>query len=494
MILMLVAAAFRFPLLADRPMHCDEAVNADKFGLLLDHKGFEYSAVDYHGPTLYYLSVISARSRGLTHFADLDEVTLRSVPAFLGVLLVGAHFFLIPYLGLTASAIAAILAAVSPAMVYYSRDYIHEMLFVLLTFCALVAAFRYSEKRDALHACSVGVLVGLMYATKETAILPLGCFVLAALLFRGLRRVPVRHLLPAFGAAFVVVLVLMSSFFAHPRGIIDSVLAYRTYVARGAGIQTPHVHPWSYYLSHLLFYRAAGGPVWSEALIGLLAVAGVWTAFTKNRSFARVIAIYTLLMMTAYSLIPYKAPWNLLGFWHGAILMAGLGAAALLDANRGRLFQAVLGILLVAGTLHLGWQAWSASTRYSSDPRNPWVYGHTGPDIYRVARALDVLAAAYPGGHTLPISIISRENLWPLPWYLRRFSAVRWWNGVSDTEPVTPVILLTPDMEPALARRLYELTPTGEREMYLSMFDRYTELRPQVELRGYVVKSLWETP
>src|ERR1039457_2759193 len=166
--LMLVAAAFRFPFLADRPMHCDEAENGDKFGLLLEHGRFEYSKADYHGPTLYYLTLAAARIQGITHYVDLNEVTLRSVAAILGVLLVGAHFFLIPYFGLYAAMLAALLTAVSPAMVYYSRYYIHEMLLVFLTFGTLLLVLKYCERKSPPWACAAGVCAGLMYATKET--------------------------------------------------------------------------------------------------------------------------------------------------------------------------------------------------------------------------------------------------------------------------------------------------------------------------------------
>src|ERR1035441_7629450 len=92
--LMLVASAFRFPLLADRPMHCDEAVNGDKFGLLLEHGRYEYSTVDFHGPALYYFSLLPSRIQCVMRYVDLNEITLRSVTAILGVLLVGLHFFL----------------------------------------------------------------------------------------------------------------------------------------------------------------------------------------------------------------------------------------------------------------------------------------------------------------------------------------------------------------------------------------------------------------
>ena len=281
--LMVTAALFRFPLLAVRPMHCDEAVNADKFGILLEQGRYEYSNQDFHGPTLYYLSLISAKIQGIRSYIDLNEVTLRAVPAFLGVLLVGAHILLIPYFGLRAAAAAGLLTAVSPAMVYYSRYYIHEILLVLLTFGALLCLFGYCRQRRAVWAAGTGAFAGLMYATKETAILPVASMLLAGLvtlldapgsasgteprpsgsvgsghvLTLPVRRAnpkSLRHLALAAAAALTVSGLLMSSFLSHPSGILDSLLAYRTYFARGAGINTFHVHPWNYYLSLLLYF------------------------------------------------------------------------------------------------------------------------------------------------------------------------------------------------------------------------------------------------
>jgi hypothetical protein len=92
----------------------------------------------------------------------------------------------------------------------------------------------------------------------------------------------------------------------------------------------------------------------------------------------------------------------------------------------------------------------------------------------------------------MPVQVFSRENLWPLPWYLRGLSGVRWWNGVSDEAAVAPVVLTTPELEPALVRRLYEVPPPGQRELYMRLFDAPLALRPGVELRGYAARSLWE--
>ena len=126
-------------------------------------------------------------------------------------------------------------------------------------------------------------------------------------------------------------------------------------------------------------------------------------------------------MVVLYSLIPYKAPWNLLGFLHAMILLAGIGAVSVLKGMRRPVGRGAIAALLLAAALHLGWQAWACSFRYAADPCNPWVYAHTGKDVYTIVRQLEGLARAHPEKLAMPVQIISRENLWPLPWYLRRF-------------------------------------------------------------------------
>ena len=488
--LAMLAAAFRLPRLAERPMHCDEAVHADKLGTLLERGSYEYSTVDYHGPTLYYVTLLAARLQGITRYADLTEVTLRAVPALIGVLLVAAHFLLVPYLGLPVSACAALFTAVSPAMVYYSRYYIHETLLIFLTFGAMLALFAYFRRGSPALAIAAGVLAGLMYATKETTVIVAACMLLAGVL-RGdaswARLAKPADAVLAVVAAIVVASLFMSSFFTHPRGILDSVLAYRTYFQRGSGIHTVHIYPWHFYFSRLLYFHTAGGPVWSEAFLAVLSVLGFGVAIRKP-GIPRFLAVYTVLMVVVYSTIPYKAPWNLLGFLHGMILLAGIGAAWMLQHAPK---PATLLVLLI-GVSHLGWQARAASFQYAADPRNPWVYAHTGADVFAMTKQVAALAAADPAGHAMRIQIFTRENLWPLPWYLRKYSGVRWWNGVSETAPLAPVIFATPDMEPALLHQIYEVPPPGHREMYVNMFDHYVELRPRVEVRGYVAKALWD--
>jgi len=450
-------------------MHADEAVNADRVGTLIDQGRYEYSAAEFHGPTLIYAAAALARIDRLKDYRALTEAVLRAVPALAGVLLVAAHFWLIPYFGFPASACAALFTAVSPAMVYYSRYFIHETLLVLFTFGALLALWGYLRRPSLAWALAAGAMFGLMFATKETWIIAAACMGVAVVF----AKAPGRRFVWSAAAFAAVAIVLMSSFGTHWRGVADSLLAYRTYLARGAGIDTAHVHPWYFYFSCLR----------GEWPVAALAAAGMAAS-----NVPRFLKIYTVLMAAIYCALPYKVPWNVLSFWHAAILLAGAGVVWLAQ----RLPRAVVVGLVGIAVAQLGWQARADSFERASDPRNPWVYAHTGTDVFVIMKQIDALAAVAPQGSAVGMQIYTHENLWPLPWYLRRYSNVRWWNGVSDTAPLAPVILATPDMEPALVHRIYEVPPPGQREMYVNMFDRYVELRPRVEVRGYVAKTLWD--
>ena len=136
------AAAFRLPDLAERPMHGDEAVNAVKLGETIEGRGYEYDPHEYHGPTLNYLTLIPAWLGGVGSFVEVREAILRVVPVVFGTLLVLLLLPLGDGLGRGAAVFASLFMAVSPAMVFYSRYFIHEMLLVCFTAGAIVCGYR----------------------------------------------------------------------------------------------------------------------------------------------------------------------------------------------------------------------------------------------------------------------------------------------------------------------------------------------------------------
>jgi predicted membrane-bound mannosyltransferase len=250
----------------------------------------------------------------------------------------------------------------------------------------------------------------------------------------------------------------------------------------------------------LIYSRTSTGPLWSEGVIIVLAIAGYIAAFSKikfadeliDKNLLRFLAFYTLILTVIYSAIPYKTPWCLLGFLHGMILMAAVGAAVIIErlpVVPGRVFF----ILLVISGGWLTFQAYQGSYRYYDDHANPYVYAHTSRDVFAMVDRIEEIAKADKAGHDMYIQVIaSDDDYWPLPWYLRSFSRVSWQNRIDNDLPSAPVIIASADMEPELIKKLYQQPPPGQRSLYIPLFDRYMQLRPTVELRGYVKKSLWD--
>jgi uncharacterized protein (TIGR03663 family) len=510
LLVVIVALALRLPRLANRPMHGDEAVNAVKFGQLLEERFYRYDPHEYHGPTLNYLTLVPAWLTSAQKLSEIGEFTLRIVPVFFGILLVLMPLLLTDGLGKPAAVLAALFTAVSPAMVFYSRYYIHEMLLVCFTFGVIICGYRYTRSKNIAWAVLTGLFCGLMYATKETCIIAFACMFLAFLLTSVIRRqqgttwnikkeiIPV-HIIAAVASAVIISVLFYSSFFTNPTGVLDSFRAYSTYFGR-AGRDVSHVHPSYYYLKMLIYSKYSPGPAFSEALIIILAAIGFVVAMTKksshtaNSHLLRFIAFYTLITAAIYSAIGYKTPWCMLTFLHGMTLLAAVGAAATAKLQPSVLRRTVISLILVAGSVHLAWQAYLASYKFSADPCNPYVYAHPTADVLRIAQRVERIARIHPDGRNVNIQVICPYNdYWPLPWYLRRLTSVGWYDKVDDSAPIAPLIIASPAVESALSRKLYETPPGEKKNLYVPMFETYMELRPQVEIRAFVTKDLWDS-
>jgi uncharacterized protein (TIGR03663 family) len=508
---MITAAALRLSRLEQRPMHGDEAVHAVKFGELLEKNFYRYNPNEYHGPTLNYLTLIPAWMSSICKFKDLDEFTLRIVPVFFGLLLVLMPLLLIDGLGRPATIIAMVMTAISPAFIFYSRYYIHEMLLVCFSFGVIVCGWRYTRNKSIKWALLTGVFIGLCHATKETSIIVFASMFFALLLTLRLQRSKVSissaagaisplHIAVAVIAAAVVSVSFYSSFFTNPDGIFDSLWAYSSYLNR-AGRDNLHIHPWYYYLDILTWVEGFEKLTWNEDFIIVMAIFGFIIAMTKkgisnvNFILLRFIAFYTLIETVIYSAIPYKTPWCLLGFLQGMILIAAVGAAALIKMSLYWWEKVLVGFILIFfGLLLPAAQAYLLSYRYYTAPSNPYVYAHPSEDVFKIKRRIEEVSQVSPNGHNIYIQVICPDgDYWPLPWYLRSFPKTGWWNDVDMDMPAAPVIIASPSVVPALTRKLYQLPLPGEKTLYVPLFDSYTELRPGVELQGFVTKELWDS-
>ena len=168
--------------------------------------------------------------------------------------------------------------------------------------------------------------------------------------------------------------------------------------------------------------------MWTEGLVLLLALVGLIAAAARSTSgfWTRYVALYSLITALVFSIVRHKTPWNLLPFYAGFVVLAGYGAAVLIDLVRPRAARGLVIIALVAAACHLGFENWRANFRYPADPRNPYVYAQTTPDFLRLVRRVRDLAAIHPDRTNMLVKVIAGPyEQWPLPWYFRSMTRVR---------------------------------------------------------------------
>jgi hypothetical protein len=334
----------------------------------------------------------------------------------------------------------------------------------------------------------------MMQATKETSVLAYAAMAagLAAVAFTRARSgaslfaaVKPWHIAAAAICAAAVCSLFITGHFTNLSALPDIALTYLSYLKRadGAGL---HDHPWHYYLHTLLYAKLGPGPWWSEALIVALAAIGIAAAAIKksipgaNIQLVRFLAVYTIVLTTLYALIAYKTPWCMLGFLHGMILMAGIGAVVILQALKYRPLQAAAIAALALGIFQLAGQTTLANGRYKADTRNPYVYAHTSSDFLKLAQRFNDLASVSPKGHNLLVKVMT-PDYWPLPWYLRKFNQVGYWNEPTQ-DPDADVIVTSTDLDPQLKPILhgpYQVEHYG--------------LRPEVLITVFIQQDLWQS-
>lgn len=276
MLLALVMASYlRFPDRAAKPMHVDETTQAVKLGeLMAGH--YKYDPVDHHGPTLLYATLPVKWFSSARTWNDLTESQLRLVPVLFGMglllllLLVGDGF------SSSEMAWGALAVAVSPAMVFYSRYYIMEMLMVFFTFGLIGCGWRFYLTRRTFWMVGAGVFAGLMHATKETCVLQFAAITVGLLgvwvadffsagsglgVVNRSRKNPIKmtQLLVLAGSAALTSVMIFSKFFTAPASAIDSVTTYVNMLNRAGG--QGHKKPFFYYRDLMWGEPMSGGPI-----------------------------------------------------------------------------------------------------------------------------------------------------------------------------------------------------------------------------------------
>lgn len=421
-------------------MHTDEAVNAYIVGQLLAGNSFTYDPQDRHGPLLAALALPLVKMQGARAFSDLTESELRLTPALCGTLTILLFGAAVEMFGFLPCLIAALLFAVAPLPVYYDRYFIHESIFVTSTFGLILTGWHAHLGRSAVQAALAATCAALMLAAKETALLHFVALAAAAFVFwrwnlRGKNPGVMWRLQPALAAAAVfllLTLMLFTWFGAHWKALPALLHAVPDFFARAGG--QGHQKSFLYYAQLL-----TGG--WSgEVIVALSCIGFAFTIRRRSPSACGFLAFYALFLAVLYSLIPYKTPWLALNLWLPISLFAGLAIESIwrMSARHPAHRIAIRSCCVLIGVVTAASIAHDTQQRvflHPADETNPYAYAHTSEDLLGLPAEIEKLA--YQNAVASPRIAVIASDPWPLPWYLRHYPNVGFWQpgqqpGVAD--------------------------------------------------------------
>ncbi|MDX1681298.1 MAG: hypothetical protein R3242_11285, partial [Akkermansiaceae bacterium] len=370
-------------------------------------------------------------------------------------------------------------------LVYFSRMFIHESLLVLSGAALMGVCMAFP--RWGLP----GVLLGLMFAAKESFAISVLAWAAAigvlliqerrALSAEAIRQWLAKHgkgLVTSAATAAFTALICYTHGFTHLQGAVDMVKTYFVYdTVEG------HDKSWDYYLQLLALPEKSAGVWWygtPVVMLALYAYALSWTRCVERnqRRWIQLLAHSALAHLVIYSLFAYKTPWLACFPW---ALICWLAGMAFVNFSRQlRWVQLVLLLFLTATLWTQFKQTRLACERLHSDARNPYAYVPTRPDLERMEEWLDKLRAM-EGGEPLDRAAVIGTGYWPLPWYLRKFDQVGYWQQAPEDLESYPLVLMMPEPNAALGGRLDEThvpLPHG--------------LRDGVPLQMYLSRAIWD--
>ena len=157
-VLVAVALALRLYDLGDRPFHHDESQDA-YFSWVLWTKGdYKYMPI-LHGPLRFYLTA------GIFSLFGDSDFTARLAPALMGTSMVAMPYFLREQLGHVAAFTAAVLLAIGPSYLYFSRFAREDIYVAAISFALLVVVFRFLDRPRFWGPPAIGALIALGFAT-----------------------------------------------------------------------------------------------------------------------------------------------------------------------------------------------------------------------------------------------------------------------------------------------------------------------------------------
>jgi len=179
--IVIIALVMRLWELGGRTVHQDEAIHLHSSWRLSESAGaflgwpWIFGTDHIHSPWMHGPFQIEFVALIFSIFGDTD-FTARLGYVLFGTALVGVPYFFRDYLGRTGSFLAAVMLALSPTMLYFSRFGRNDIIMAFFAASLLVLMWRYINEGHRRYLYLASAILALMFATKETGYLVVGLF------------------------------------------------------------------------------------------------------------------------------------------------------------------------------------------------------------------------------------------------------------------------------------------------------------------------------
>ncbi len=432
--ILLLAALLRIWALDIKPAHFDEGINGWFVDQMRVNGFYRYDPENYHGPFYFYLLFASLSLLGRNLWALRLPAVAASIASVWMTLRFDRHF------GACAARWGALAIALSPAAVFYGRYAIHEswlLLALLMTTWGILGLWKRGGRRD-LFITAAGMT--LMFLLKETAVIHLTCFLLAAItLVVWQRIVPAypltpwhkkdwtqRDLIACSSASLLALVFFYSGTFLNWSGVPDFFVAYAKWFHTGTGdgghIKAEcQIGPFNYYWFALMAQYE-----WPALLGFLYALRLAGPVNLPEAIKMRYLAIYGLGALVVYSIVPYKTPWCILSILWPFWVLFGCALQELWGMRWMRWLGVALCSLLLALSLEttLRLNFW-----HFADPKEPYVYVQTMPEIAILTEPVLSVARHDPRKYSMEGEIVL-DSYYPLPWIFGDFMRIGYYDKV----------------------------------------------------------------
>jgi uncharacterized protein (TIGR03663 family) len=437
-LILLLAAIIRLAFLDLKPPHFDEGINGWFCDQMAKNGYYAYDPNNYHGPLHFYVLFGSLISFGRNLWALRLPVVLVSLLTIFWI------FLFRPFFSRAICYLTSLAMAISPGFIFYNRYSIHEswlVLFLVVTLWGLLGIWASKEPKYFW-----GSILGVtgMILTKETYIIHLFAFLCAGVgilvlnkvfpssseLGRGKGKLPVRHILGAAAVGLALIIFFYSGNFRHWEGLEDLFKTFLPWTKTGIDAAghgkpefdiAPSVLP--PYLAHLPLLGAFASLklnwYWVRLFLDyewfvLFGLAFSFRLLFGGHSGIRFLAIYSLVVLFIYSIVPYKTPWCIISI---AWPFLFLGAAFLkFIANRISRLTAFIVALPLFG--HAAWKAYDLNFVRFDNPKERYVYVQTFRDYHRLVDPILAKLAKDPKARTDLKGAVLLSSYFPIPWVL----------------------------------------------------------------------------